>query len=161
MDEGVEVVDVVSGWRRHWATEAKRRIVEQTLSSSLSVASLARQHGVNANQLFYWRKLYRAGQLGGDECIEQPRKMQLLPVCVDGDEPPEAVPEQSESADRAGCRCHNAKAPLAASTNAVLLHQRLHSLLAHADAFSTRLPPDARPSICPVILCIGCTDVHH
>jgi transposase len=40
-----------------------RQIVEQTLSSSLSVASLAPQHGVNANQLFYWRKLYCAGQL--------------------------------------------------------------------------------------------------
>ena len=51
--------------------EEKRQILEQTLSSSWSVASLARQHGVNANQLFYWRKLYRAGQLLSPCAIEQ------------------------------------------------------------------------------------------
>ena len=48
--------------------EEKRRIVEDTLSSTRSLASLARQHGVNANQLFYWRKLYHAGQLCEDQC---------------------------------------------------------------------------------------------
>jgi transposase-like protein len=48
MDEGVEVVEGASERRQHWTTEGKRRIVEQTLSSSLSVASLARQHGMNA-----------------------------------------------------------------------------------------------------------------
>ena len=63
MDEGVKAIEGASGPRRYWRAEEKRQIVEQTLSSSLSEASLARQHGVNANQLFYWRKLYRAGQL--------------------------------------------------------------------------------------------------
>jgi transposase len=29
----------------------------------VSVATVARAHGVNANQVFYWRKLYEAGQL--------------------------------------------------------------------------------------------------
>ena len=72
MDEGVEVAEGASGRRRYWTAEEKRRIVEQTLSSTLSVASLARQHGVNANQLFYWRKLYRAGQLGGESAGEWP-----------------------------------------------------------------------------------------
>jgi transposase-like protein len=72
--------------------------VELTLSSTLSVASLSRQHGVNADQVFYWRKLYHAGQLGGDERIVQPRSVQLLPISVDGDEPREEEPGQSESA---------------------------------------------------------------
>jgi transposase len=98
MGEGVEVAEGASGRRRYWTAEEKRRIVEETLSSTLSVASLARQHGVNANQVFYWRKLYHAGQLGRDEHIEQPRSVQLLPVSVDSDEPSEAEPEQSESA---------------------------------------------------------------
>jgi transposase len=98
MGEGVEVAEGASGRRRYWTAEEKRRIVEETLSSTLSVASLARQHGVNANQVFYWRKLYHAGQLGGDERIEQPRSVQLLPVSVDSDEPSEAEPEQGESA---------------------------------------------------------------
>jgi transposase len=98
MGEGVEVAEDASGRRRYWTAEEKRRIVEETLSSTLSVASLARQHGVNANQVFYWRKLYHAGQLGRDEHIEQPRSVQLLPVSVDSDGPSEAEPEQSESA---------------------------------------------------------------
>ena len=29
-----------------------------------SVARIARAHGVNANQVFYWRMLYRKGRLG-------------------------------------------------------------------------------------------------
>ena len=98
MDSDVDLSEGASGRRRYWTADEKRRIVEQTLSSPLSVASLARQHGVNANQVFYWRKLYRAGQLGGDERMEQPRGVKLLPVSVDNDEPPEAEPEQSESA---------------------------------------------------------------
>ena len=97
MDEDVKATEGTSRQRRYWTTEEKRRIVELTLSSTLSVASLARQHGVNANQVFYWRKLYHAGQLCRDESIEQPRSVQLLPVCVDNGEPPEAEPGQSES----------------------------------------------------------------
>jgi transposase len=96
MCEGVEVAEGAPGRRRYWTAEEKRRIVEETLSSTLSMASLARQHGANANQVFYWRKLYHAGQLCRDEGIEQPRSVQLLPVSVDSDEPSEAEPEQSE-----------------------------------------------------------------
>jgi hypothetical protein len=40
-----------------------------------------------------------------------------------------------------GC---NAKAPLTAGANAVPLHQPLHALLAHANALSSKLPPEAR-----------------
>jgi len=41
----------------------KRRIVEETLVEGASVARVARAHGVNANQVFYWRTLYQAGRL--------------------------------------------------------------------------------------------------
>jgi transposase len=95
MDGGVEAVKSASEGRRYWTTEEKRRIVEQTLSSSLSVASLARQHGMNANQLFYWRKLYRAGQLGEEMSAGSP-SVRLLPISVEGEESSE--PEQSDSA---------------------------------------------------------------
>jgi transposase-like protein len=60
MDSDVELAEDASGRRRYWTVEEKRRIVEQTLSSTVSVASCARRHGVNANQVFYWRKLYHA-----------------------------------------------------------------------------------------------------
>nr|WP_229634301.1 transposase [Duganella qianjiadongensis] len=35
------------------------------MQPGVSVARLAREHGVNANQVFSWRKLYEAGQLVG------------------------------------------------------------------------------------------------
>jgi len=85
MAEAVEHVEGGLERRRYWTVEEKRRIVEQTLSSGLSVASLARQHGVNANQVFYWRKLYHAGQLSGGE-RSAGSSVRLLPVAVANDE---------------------------------------------------------------------------
>ena len=41
----------------------KRRIVEETLEPEASVARVARAHGVNANQVFHWRRQYRQGLL--------------------------------------------------------------------------------------------------
>jgi transposase-like protein len=62
--------------RRHRSAEEKRRIVEQTLVKGASVARVAREHGVNANQLFSWRLLYKKGRLGG-------RATKLLPAAVE------------------------------------------------------------------------------
>ena len=41
--------------------EEKRRIVEATLVPGASIARVAREHGVNANQVFQWRHEYRKG----------------------------------------------------------------------------------------------------
>ncbi len=67
-------------------------------SSTRSLASLARQHGLNANQLFYWRKLYRSGQLCEDPFTERPLSVQLLPISVADDEPLAAEQEQIKTA---------------------------------------------------------------
>lgn len=64
--------------RRRRSVEEKRRIVEQTLEAGASVARVARAHGVNANQVFAWRRLYRQGRLGRNES-DAPS---LLPVHV-------------------------------------------------------------------------------
>ena len=95
MDAGVELGEGTSGRRWHCTAEEKQRIVEQTLSSGLSVASVAREHGVNANQVFYWRKLYRAGQLGNEGGAEQ--QVRLLPVSVSDEHPAETEPEEGIS----------------------------------------------------------------
>ena len=50
--------------RRHRSPELKRQIVEETLAPGASVARVARAHGVNANQVFAWRRQYRQGLLG-------------------------------------------------------------------------------------------------
>ena len=65
--------------RRRRAVTEKRRIVEETLEPGASVAKVARAHGVNANQVFAWRRQYRQGLLGaGQEAAN------LLPVHVTG-----------------------------------------------------------------------------
>lgn len=61
----------------HRSMAEKRRIVEETLVQGESVARVARANGVNANQLFYWRKQYRTGELGG-----RPKAIELLPVTI-------------------------------------------------------------------------------
>ena len=50
--------------RLHRSPELKRGIVEETLAPGASVARVAMAHGVNANQLFHWRRQYRQGRLG-------------------------------------------------------------------------------------------------
>ncbi len=41
-----------SGRNQRHSLEFKRRLVEQTLRPGVSVARIAREHGVNANQVF-------------------------------------------------------------------------------------------------------------
>ena len=48
---------------RQYAIDLKRRIVEETFAPGSSVSIVARQHNVNANMVFNWRKKYRAGTL--------------------------------------------------------------------------------------------------
>ena len=66
-----------AGQRLRRSIAEKRRMVEETLVPGASVARVARAQGVNANQLFGWRRLYLAGRLG------QPKPgVKLLPVRV-------------------------------------------------------------------------------
>jgi len=65
--------------------------VEETLLAGSSVARVAQRHGVNANQVFQWRRLYQSGLL--DATPEN--AMKLLPVSVTEDAVP-AKPEQTE-----------------------------------------------------------------
>ncbi|MGA7769336.1 MAG: transposase [Candidatus Sulfotelmatobacter sp.] len=67
----------VAGQRQRRSIVEKRRIVEETLVPGASVARVARAHGINANQVFGWRRLYLAGRLG-----EQKPGIKLLPVRV-------------------------------------------------------------------------------
>jgi transposase len=71
--------------KRRRTIKEKRDIVEETLVPGASVARVARKHDVNANQVFYWRKLFREGRLGIS------MNPQLLPVKVEAERPTEAV----------------------------------------------------------------------
>ena len=79
--------------RQRRSIAEKRRIVEETLIEGASVARLARAHGINANQVFGWRRLYLAGRLG-----ERKPAMKLLPVRV-SESLPAPLPVEHSSAD--------------------------------------------------------------
>ena len=64
---------------RRWRSVAeKRQIVELTMEPGASVALVARAHGLNANQVFKWRRAFERGELVGSTsaCTA------LLPVTV-------------------------------------------------------------------------------
>jgi len=64
VDTSEQPVQVRGREPKHYRTvEEKRRIVEEALQAGASVARVARAHGVNANQVFAWRRLYRQGRL--------------------------------------------------------------------------------------------------
>ena len=69
-------VRVDGGKKRRRSVEERRKIVEETWQPGASVSRVARRHDVNANQVFYWRKLYREGRLGSTGATK------LLPVKV-------------------------------------------------------------------------------
>ncbi len=72
------VVKIEQPKRQRRSIAEKRRIVELAIQPGASIARVAREHGVNANMVHYWRKLYRQGRLGENKA----GGMRLLPVSV-------------------------------------------------------------------------------
>src|SRR3984957_8772980 len=71
--------------RRMRSKLERRQVVEETMRPGApSVAVIARAHGVNANQVFNWRKLYHAGRLN-----DKVQASELLPVRTSEDSHPE------------------------------------------------------------------------
>lgn len=60
----LEVVDL--GRRRRWSDDEKLRIVEESYSAPRLISATARRHGISRTLLKTWRKLYEAGELGGE-----------------------------------------------------------------------------------------------
>ena len=77
-----------AGRKRRMRSKLERRqVVEETMQPGApSVAVIARAHGVNANQVFNWRKLYHAGRLN-----DKAQATELLPVRISENSSPEYV----------------------------------------------------------------------
>lgn len=60
----ISVIDGAPSRRRRYPLDFKRRIVLASLAPGASIARVARENGLNANQLFNWRHQYRQGKLG-------------------------------------------------------------------------------------------------
>lgn len=76
-----------SGPRRKYTIAEKRAMVEETQQRGASVPEVAQRHGVNANLLSVWRRLYVQGSLVEDRSSSAA----LLPVTV---EMPTVLPSQ-------------------------------------------------------------------
>jgi len=100
--------------------EKKRRIVEETFRPHTSVARVAQAHGVNANQVFYWRKQYQQGLLGPTPPkaallsvqIADPVPLEPLPTAVEKHEVRRAVPPRAEATPTGTIHLELAKAKL-------------------------------------------------
>jgi transposase len=79
------------GPRRKYTIAEKRALVEETRRRGASVAEVAQRHGVNANLLFGWRRLYQQGALR-EESSATPAV--LLPVKITT---PTLVPAEREA----------------------------------------------------------------
>ena len=70
-----QVIEVLTGpeRRRRWSVDEKLALVRESFEAGKTVSMVARQHGLNPNQLFYWRKLYQDGSLSavaaGEEVV--------------------------------------------------------------------------------------------
>ena len=113
--------------RQRWTVKQKRQIVEETLAVGASVARVARTHRVNANQVFYWRKLYGAGRLGNSAGA-----IKLLPVTVESSpSTPSAISGERSSAPSPGTihiKLNHAHIRIEGSADPVLLRTVLESL---------------------------------
>ena len=126
MELGIQAVTESSGKRRYRTVEERRRIVEETLAEGVSVAVAARRHGVNANQVFHWRKLYRSGLLEPSSQQQQRNAARLLPVTVAGEA--ETGAEQNASA----------AVPLSGAIHIEFPGRALVSMEGHVDAALAR-----------------------
>ena len=74
--------------RQYRSAEQKRQIVQESLKPGASVAIVARRHGVNANQLFFWRRQYQKGVL--ELSAEPVPQSTLVPITLSQPELPAA-----------------------------------------------------------------------
>ncbi len=80
--------------RKRRSVAEKQAIVQLTMEPGASVAEIARAHGVNANQVFKWRRLFANGQLSDAGA----RSTALLPVTISADrEAPDATADVQAS----------------------------------------------------------------
>ena len=115
--------------RQYRSLEEKQRMVGEALAEGASVAGVARAHGVNANLVFNWCRLYRAGRLG------RRSEAKLLPVRVAGESSTPALASLPEpggllaaSAGTIHIQLRHAQVRVESGANPVLLRVMLECL---------------------------------
>ena len=132
MADAARQLEAAGDWRvrrQRFSVERKRVIVEATLQPGASVAHVAREHEINANQVFKWKRLYERGLL-----VSRPsRDTRLLAVHV-AEEPPSEL-ARMPAAESVGAGAIHVEIParalvtIEASADPRLLRVVLESLL--------------------------------
>jgi transposase len=83
MSDDYQRIELITGTvrRRHWTTEQKLQIIEESFQPGESVSSAARRRGVAANLLYRWRRLMTEGgaaAVGSDEPVVGSSEMRRL-----------------------------------------------------------------------------------
>ena len=76
-ESGAEGGGPVGRRRRRWSEAQKRQIVAETHEPGVSVPMVAQRYNLNANQVFRWRRLFRAPERAGGTG-------RFVPVVVEG-----------------------------------------------------------------------------
>src|SRR3954467_8660553 len=74
MSDDYQRIELITGAvrRRHWTTEQKLQIIEESFQPGETVSSVARRRGVAPNLLYRWRRLMSEGgaaAVGSDEPV--------------------------------------------------------------------------------------------
>ena len=105
-------------------------LVALTLLPGASVARLAREHGVNANQVFTWRKLVREGRLGPvPSSAVRLLPVDMVPTTVAEGTPPKVAPRGQPGSGRLHLECARAQLIIEGSPDAQALRVVLEHLL--------------------------------
>ena len=96
-----------TGPRTRHTIEEKLRIVEETRARGASVATVARRHNVNPNQVFAWRQLYRRGLLHPQAAKGDAKMLPVkvsTPTVLPTERAARTVPSQSSSEPKQASR---------------------------------------------------------
>ncbi len=96
--------------RRQYPLQFKLQVVRQTLEPGASVSIVARQHNINSNVVFRWRKEYREGKLGETTAAA------FLPIQVLNDAPLPALAPSEKPGTKQSAKPPQKKAGIMAIT---------------------------------------------
>jgi transposase-like protein len=114
-----------TGPRTRHTLEEKLRIVEETRARGASVATVARRHNVNPNQVFAWRRQHRRGLLNSQGAKDDAKLLPVkvsTPTVLPTERAARTVPSQSSAEPKQASRLIEIKL---SNGHSIVLHGRL------------------------------------
>jgi transposase-like protein len=114
-----------TGPRTRHTVEEKLGIVEQTRARGASVATVARRHNINPNQVFAWRQLYRRGLLNPQAAKGDTKMLPVkvsTPTLLPTERAPRTVSSQISSESKQASRLIEIKL---SNGHSIVLHGRV------------------------------------